>query len=362
MVSLKPKLQKMDTATSETEESQPPVIKLIPVMEESEIKHFQELGLGRGINSADPHMWRNKIPIQIRNIAQDLSNVIGTNENGILQHYEKTVSSLQSQQSKIKLALFIPSSTVKIGLDAHYSQSTNSSVTVTGTKVRTRTISFQSDFEDLPTEFYDDTLNLLDKDRTFESKMATWILSYLQIKQTSNDLPSEPDLGKLLGDNDMEKLVYLGTKIDTYDSKQAKAILVACKMFVFAIGVTHYVSCIELGATKYTADENTTFSVGSGFGDSIQASSIATVNEQVDIVQETKLFTEKEQYIGHFDPETRVVRRNTRDEAVIGFHMQPISKLLRTPLLQLAMRAAIEIYIQQGQDNTGKEIIYAVYS
>ncbi len=344
----------MDSATN----TEDPADKLIPVIEEREIEHFRELGLGRGMNSTDPYMWKNKIPLQVRNIAQDLSNVIGTDETGIQHSYEKTVSSLQSQQSKIKLALFIPSSTVKISLDAHYSQSTNSTVTIKGDKVRTRTVSFQSDFDDLPNEFKAEATTAttpIEKDRTFENNMATWILGYLQTKQKSNSLPSEPHLDKLEGDTAIDKLIYLGKQIDNYDSEQAKAILLACQMFVFGVGITHYVSSIALGAIKYSAEANTTFKIGEGFGNSVEAASMVTVTEHVDTAQETKIVTKKEQLIGRFDAKTGAVRRDTTDEAVIGFQMQPISKLLRTPLLQLAMRAAIEIYIQQGQDNTSKE-------
>ncbi len=344
-----PELKATDSSTENKDAAT-----IAPIITKENIRHFQDLGLGRGIDSTDRHLWRNKAPIQVRSIADDLTNVIGTNENGIMQEYEKTVSSLQSQQAKIKLAVNVPNSHVKIGLDGHYSQSTNSTVTIKGTKVLTRTISFRFNFDDLSLDSVFDMPSSLRKHEnsgfhTFENDMATWILDYLRKRQVT------PSIDSLKGPTAIEKIQEFSSHIGSVESENSRLIGFACQSFVRDLGMTHYVSSIELGALSYTVDDKKSSKTAKGIGGNLEVGSAVTANTSVNISNEFLQHTKQKQTIGHFDKDKQpMVKWNTSDEAVIGFQIQPISRLMRVGAIQLALNVAIQVYIQSKTDNTCK--------
>ena len=113
----------------------------------SRMDYYKSLGLGRGINVTDLHMWRNKSAFIVREINGD---IIETEECGMFEKYEKIVSTISREQQKIRLSLNDPSSQIKIGMDAEQTQSVTSNIRIAGTKVKTRTISFCTTLDDLP--------------------------------------------------------------------------------------------------------------------------------------------------------------------------------------------------------------------
>ena len=333
----------------------------IPVMSTSEVKHFQELGLGRGIDSSDPQLWKNKTPMQIRSINEDLSNIIATDESGIVHEYKKVVSPLKTQQAKIQTCLSDPASEIKIGLDAHYSQSSTSTIIVKGTQVKTRTISFRYQFDDLPVD--SDMAEIELKSKMFskynsgysllEHNLAVWLLAHLMDGQKHGTIPPKPDIRKIKGKTPLEKLAAYVIGIPGVTSEAQVALTEACRTFMFEFGITHYVSSIQLGALKYSVECRQTQTTEKGIGGNIGAGSKASVSASTDVTSETFQSTSREQEIGHFN-EDGVVRRDTSDEAVIGFQLQPISKLIRLPVVQTSMVAAIRLYLQRKTDDTGK--------
>ena len=337
----------------------------VPVTSTSEVKHFQELGLGRGIDSSDLKLWKNKTPMQIRSVNDDLSNIIATDESGIVHKYQKVVSSLKTQQAKIQTSLSDPSIDIKIGLDAHYSQSATSTVIIKGTKVLTRTISFQHQFDDLPVdsdmvEIYLQTKMFSDKNSgysTFEHNLATWLLGELQDSQQHRAIPSEPDIRKLKGKTALEKLAAYEKSIPGVDSKAQVALTEHCRTFMFEFGITHYVSSIQLGALKYSVESRQTQTTDMGIDGTVGVVSGTYATPSTDVVTESSQKTSQENDIGNFD-EDGVVKRDTSDEAVVGFELQPISNLIRLPEVKTAMVTAIQLYLQSKTDNTGKRISY----
>ncbi len=330
-----------------------------PVMVEKELPHFRELGLGRGIDCTDQEMWKNKTKLQVRDLDKGFSNAIGLNENGIKHIYEKSVTSRKSQQSKIKLALNVPSSHVQIGMDAHYSQSTENTVTIKGERVRTRTISFKTYFDDLPASstFSKENGSYVERDDMFENNLAKWLLHYLKILKYAKRIPEEPvippdaesppidQLEKFI-----QELMGLGEEIM---GEHSEGIAEACRVFVSDLRVTHYVNSIELGALKYSVESIVAEKSAKGVGGNLEAASAASAGGSFDISTETEKRTKEEQLIGSFN-DKGVVRRNTSDETVIGFEILPISRLVRVPIVQQVMNVAIDLYITSKTDRIGK--------
>ena len=60
------------------------------VLTEKEMGRMIDLGLGRGIDATNEKPWVNKSSFQVRRVSFD--NVIGTEEGGALQSYEREIS------------------------------------------------------------------------------------------------------------------------------------------------------------------------------------------------------------------------------------------------------------------------------
>jgi len=315
---------------------------LMPILTVEETHHMLDLGLGRGINATDPNFWNNKSPWQVRLIKADLSNVIGTDEGGSKQKYEKTVSSLRTQRSKIAVSVREPTSHVKIGLDAHYSQSSNSTVHIKGTKVKTRTISFRSDFDDIPT----DVLKESGSQNIFEENMSQWVLQMLKAYGHPIDLPSH-------GESSTAILNKFAQSIPSIESKPAKDIASIIHQFFVEFGITHYVSSIELGALEFSKERSRTNKSSGGVGANIEAASFAKAGASTSLSTEFSSRTKETQTIGHFNSKGGV-DRNSSGEAVISFQIQPITKLITISNIRLATVGALETFLQAKTDHTCK--------
>ena len=57
---------------------------------EGEIQQFIDLGLGRGINASNPTPWQNKISIRVQPVT--FENIVGTEESGSIQGYEREIT------------------------------------------------------------------------------------------------------------------------------------------------------------------------------------------------------------------------------------------------------------------------------
>ena len=170
--------------------SLPPVDTVDKVNTKISSTRYHELGLGRGINVTDPEMWKNKSSFLVREVSLSPTNIIITDECGRKEAYCKEVSSFETQRQQIQLTLDDPVSQVKLGMDAQHSQSTSSSMSITGTKYETKTVPFKSDFNSVPlyTSVSNVSLSLppdvRSSDNSFEHTFCSWILNAFEIRLT----------------------------------------------------------------------------------------------------------------------------------------------------------------------------------
>ncbi len=107
-----------------------------PISSPAEFISLHELGLGRGVNVTDTHMWKNKTSFIVRKCNKD--NIVKTKECGMYEKYEKKVLTISQEQQKIRLMLDDPSSQIKIGMDAQQTQTASSSMKSLELKSRQR--------------------------------------------------------------------------------------------------------------------------------------------------------------------------------------------------------------------------------
>ena len=344
---------KKETITSTTPGVPPrPVLKVAPVHTPEEIYRFIDLGLGRGLDGTDPTPWLNKSSFQVRNVT--FENILGTEEGGALRSYEREISSVHTQQTKIKSSLLVPESPLTIGADAELSRSVSTTRRAVGRKVINRTISFRDNFYDLPVN---DTIFGIDSSVqnqfTFEERLARWILDHLQDDESHPKLESHISLEAISGsEQPLEELAHIlkhGSRNDF------KLIAKYCDAFVNNFRITHYVNAIELGAAEYRILTEEEYQTALGVAGSFGIDKLASVVTRQDFSVKKKKHASDLKQIGRIG-ENGTVDRGSYGEAVVGVKIKPITTLVKMKFLNVALDKALRKFVDSQSDNSGKTL------
>lgn len=166
------------------------------IISKEEMQRFVDLGLGRGLDTTDPDLWRNKCSFIVRHAT--FKNVLGTDEGNLAEDYRQTVLSGNDLQEEFKESVTKSATTpIPIVLEAGASRSAVATRIVKGKRIVTRTISFNF------------SIRISDDKKGFEDVISKWIKKH----------------------DDMEK---------------------GCEEFILYFGVTHYVTSITLGASEHS--------------------------------------------------------------------------------------------------------------
>ena len=255
-------------------------------------------------------------------------------------------------------------------MDEQSSRSSSSTKLIEGQKIDTRTISFRFHFDDVP--LYDDIdqavieapdsfLQKSDKNG-FEEDLAYWFLKRIDDRETkasdssteqaSSAKDSEGDHDKKSGiqrlaDKLNQLLESAKLKDEQSQRKWMQNIQNDCKAFLNHLGITHYVSAIKLGACEYHVVTSRSEQKRLGVSTSMAAGSLAKGGLSGLIEKQFSFKGEEKQKIGRIDSAKEEVTK----EAVIGFEIQPLYKLVRIQYIQMTLRKAIKEYIQ-SKDNS----------
>ena len=368
------KAQKTTDVTGGAPSSSSISVKAQPALTSVEIARMIDLGLGRGVDSTDPKPWYNKSAFQVRRVTAE--SVIGTEEGGSLQSYEREITSITSHQINLKASVVVPQAPVEIGIDAEASRSVTSTRRAVGKKVINRSISFRSDFDDasqgtpLGSKSFD-WASTPDPDSsiadtqseyyTFEERLSQWIIDRILYRQEMNAQemvaegrdPGEPKfkLDELMESAD--PLSAMSNSLQISNMEERKQIVEDCFDFVARFRITHYVSSIELGAAEYRVFSETehTNKLGAGGAFGLEQLADLSVSEKSSWKKTKKASNLRR--IGRFTSDG-LVARGTQHEAVVGIKVEPISSLVKLPYLSLALRKALVDYIDQQGDSTCK--------
>ena len=367
--------------------------KATAVISPSEIVRVVDLGLGRGLDITKRAPWLDKSSFQVRPV--HLDNIIGTEEGGSLQNYEREIVSVQDQRGELKASISCQQSPVSIGVDAEQARSHVSTRRSVGKKVVNRTISFRADFHDAPRSctrdpreakreayFSDKAVSSVqvrsgtpnkptleepiipnlkpqygeDGVLTFEERLCGWILERVLQRTQQRAMQAvmekaEPPVECSLDTSAPVKAV--GKFIHECTHEERKEIVKDCKDFVHYFRITHYVCAIELGAAEYRvmSEEEYVTRVGMGGSFGFEAVANAAVKETVQWKKTKK--TSDLKRIGLIKPDG-TVERGSYGEAVVGIQIQPISGLVKIRYLQLAMQQALLNYSSEEGSKSSK--------
>ena len=338
---------------------------LNPTTSDGEARFYHELGLGRGVNVTDTDMWRDKPAFQVRKCSPQVTNIcmITAKDHGVLKSYKNELSTFAMQQQRLWLSLDDPATPMEIDMDEQYfSGSQNFPKLIMGQKIETRTISFQSHFQDDLPQFssieeacsFVNTSSLQDGESSFDDDLSRWILKRFDdrlekekksaVGSSVDTITQTPDtklnLESLKPAKRLEENLQQLFSCKEAQEKHLKNIVQDCADFIKSIGITHYVSAIKLGACYFRAVNKR--SKQKTIGESPSTGAGGLISKQ--------LFNmpEGERKIG------RMSDKEVTKEAVIGFSIEPVYMLVRIELIQMALRQAIKEYIKSEQHVGGE--------
>ena len=364
-----------------------------PVFSSDELFRFVDLGLGRGIDATNPTPWLNKTSFQVRRVHK--ANIIGTDEGGEIQSYEREVASVHSQQATMKLSITIPQSPLTLGTDAEQSRSISTSRRVIGKRVVNRTISFKDDFVDIPVGPAKDFSSALEGTRssillvkqfaeqehdsesscltnvqsllTFEERLATWLVQRIGAhREKARVLKKLDDCDGVVENAESESLEILSPLealaqiIERGQRSELKLIRSACSEFVEHFRITHYVSAIQLGAAEYRVLTEQEYFFKVGIAGSFGLDKVANGSGGGSFSSKKTRKASDSRTIGCI--KDGVVERGSHGEAVVGLKILPISSLVRLQFLQLALEKALVRFVEAQGDSSGKLKIMFFFS
>lgn len=371
---------KKTTTTTTSKPTTPAPVKAKPVISEDEVSRMIDLGLGRGVDATHASPWSMKSSFQVRLVT--IGNIIGTEEGGALQAYEREISSVTTQQSSLKSSISVPQAPVAISLEGEFNRSASSTRKAVGKQVVNRTISFRADFDDIPQTSVvseeDKSLKELDDHDigsvaeylysnrrgsasptsqaqfTFEQRLAEWILERILQRWEKDNLQTgevnvqvkKPDIAGI------DPITDIAAYLKTASQDEKKSVYHDCRNFIRHFRITHYVSAISLGAAQYRVlSENEYFKKISA-GGTLGLDAVAKLVSSESYSKKSTFKASDTRQIGKIINDK--VERGSYDEAVVGIKIQPIHSLVKLRYLHLALRRALLEYVDQQGDTTCK--------
>ena len=368
-------------------------------------ERYKRLGLGRGVDITKRKPWTEKSAFQMRAVhSQDL---IETDEGGLLMEYSELVDSNTSVRSKVQTGVVVPNVPVSIGVGSEYSRKECSSRQLVGLKVKNRTISFRLNFHDFPRLPVTNLEGAREQLRAIKRRKFSQIdksqsvgkgakksqpvgkdakksqsvgkdatdggaSAAESVPRTHEDLPFEVHLCKWLSECvenraiPVEKNAFLvdllymriGDKPDDKserdrlidDDEQTRLLVEDISRFVEHLGITHYISAIELGGLHFS------ILTEKEYEKKISVDGSVSVNSKIYGGLEASAKHSRSKKFKSSLMERKMIGRITEkgdrqvvmpeDEAVIGYELRPISSLVHNLYLQLAVNKAVHKYIQ----------------
>ena len=347
----------------------------------NDIQRIIDLGLGRGVDTTNPTPWQNKTSFQVRPVT--IENIIGTEEGGLVQSYERDVSSVSELRGNASASVTNPKTAVTVGVEGEYSQSSTRRHKVVGTKVLNRTISFKAHCDDA-------NIKLPYGVVSFQTWLCKWILDKrvadlstvlsdqkrgLPFQTLSHTSPYPESTLRLEGqlaelNSVLSTLsIYIGKAPEESESEHEvpvewrlfelfakhivdKEVIDYCNRFITQFHITHYVSSIQLGASGYEVVSESTAAKKLGAGGRVGVEKIATGSAGASYGNFHSKKAKDVHRIGIIGLKENipVVERGTHDEAVIGIQIKPVSDLVKIPELRKPLQAALVQYIKNEME------------
>ena len=277
---------------------------------------LHELGLGRGVNGTEPRPWVNKVSFQVReakmsedDLSEGDSNLIGTNEGGMLRDYVEEVTSIKDQSAKMDLSITVLKTPVSVGVGADLSRTWTNTQKAIGRRVLNTTIAFQQLFDES------------------DDKLARYVLECSDIKRDEKWIDALAEMS----DHDCTKCF---------------------ERFLGRYNITHYVSAITLGASMFVVETESHYQRTISSHGKLEYEPIASLEASATFSKKLKRSSKDIRYIGKFSKQDM---STVEKEAVISVQLQPITTLIQNERLRKNLEEVLKLYIQKQKQKTGEK-------
>ena len=324
------------------------------------IDNAVSFGLGRGIDATNKTPWINKSSFQVRRVH---NSVIETNEGGILMNYDHEVLSISEMEDKFQSSINPPESPVTIHVEDEMDRCISGSRRLIGRRVVNRSISFQADIEErytdgeIPRNGRDSYLvphdpaevvsNTQFSGYNFEERVCQWLIQRIAHKYaiTNHRLDTRSEENPT---DQLAKMLHTKTV-----SRIEDEIKVGCRDLVQGLRTTHYVTKIQLGATEYRVMSDGEYHKKVAQGGAFGMDTLATVALDQNMKQTKKEAGKCSQVrkIGVIGEDNKVTKDG---EIILVVEVQPITRLIRLPIVKAAINDALEKYMEGTPSSEGE--------
>ena len=285
-----------------------------------ELERISELGLGKAIDTTLSNPWANKKAYKAREMK--LEDLIVTNEGNRVKRFAEEIESYFEVQGRIEQSVKIPDKPIDMSVAAEAHRSHNSSYSIQGTTVLTRTISFTIGAPLVPRQSRQvDGIDgipelLVDSRSTFEKRLDKWV----KARCDGSDLGADHQ----------------------YDDKTNSY----CREFLESLGgATHYVSSITLGAMSYKVKSSIRSAAKISQESSVKVPRAVGIKTSATAKRGSLRKRSDEQEIGQI-PENGVIQIRSPAEAVIRYSFTPLTNLVSNLELRAHLQRAIQQYFE----------------
>ena len=331
------------------------------------IDNAVSFGLGRGIDATNKTPWINKNTFQVRRVH---SSVIESNEGGILMNYEHEILSISEMEDKFQSSINPPESPVTIHVEDEMDRCVSGTRRLIGRRVVNRSISFQADIEekytdgDTPRNGRDSYLvphdpaevvsNTQFSGYNFEERVCQWLIQRIAHKYaiTNHRLDTRSEENPT---DQLAKMLHTKTV-----SRIEEEIKVGCRDLVQGLRTTHYVTKMQLGATEYRVMSDGEYHKKVAQGGAFGMDTLAIVALDQDMKQTKKEAGKCSQVrkIGVIGEDNKVTKE---DEIILVVEVQPITRLIRLPIVKAAISSALEKYMEGTPSSEGETTSKCLY-
>ena len=291
---------------------------------------LQELGLGVAIDITAKHPWVTKSAYQAKPVTKDELVVI--NESNRSQRSREQVETYTSIQQGLESSFRPdPTTPINVTVAADFHRSNSRSKTISSETILTRTVAFRA--KDPLERSRDD----LKGKESFETNLHKWLVKRKCYPAVCGEHTEDSSNGLNCG---------LYTETTNHH----------CIDYLKELGgVTHYVSSITLGATKYQVTLNSTLFTSLSSSSEVSAHTFASATTRSKASKKVFQVKKNEQHIGKI-PEGNgdILQFRTKREAVVKCSYNSLANLVSHPQLRKFLERGINEYIDLKKNGTRK--------
>ena len=282
----------------------------------------------------EKHSWVKKSTFQAKKIDK-IADLVAINESNQSNEYQEIVENFSEIHGSLQSS-FRPTTPISVSIAADFHRSYKHSKEMAGKTVLTRTISFK----------VKDPITMQQEMETFETQLNEWLKQKKCLKPLNG---VDPELGMT-----EESQGAFEAEDGTWWC-YTPATNHVCLDYLRALGsVTHYVSSVTLGASRYTVRTTKSVTKSASQSAGVSGTPYASAAVSSDVKKGLFKLNRNKETIGKVPDKNDFLPYRGNDEAVVCCSYSPLSYLVSHPHLRSELDSAVEEYIDSQVHGTSE--------